>query len=342
MRAAHGINIGHGYVKVVIIDEGGQELPTVVFPAMLAPAGTEVRGAIAQAATVRFNDQRWYVGEDALLSKTQITRLGKDRLTDLVFIPVLLQAALARLGDLNGASSGICVTGLPARWSFDRDDAAQLGRCIRAATDRYSTIRVIPEPLALVYSQVLDSNGRTDTSKADLQLRVGVCDLGHYTDDEAIVDRLRPVRDSLVTHQTGLRIALTTLRNNFSSWFERDFTLHEVSRIVRSHLMSEAQRRAVPADDHQTHADLRLRLPKHWDRPLIENGEILAARLEESWGKGNDLDAILFGGGAVEVPQKVNELLKRFPRAEVVEDPQLAIARGYAHFGRRISLESQA
>src|SRR5690349_7526548 len=121
MFAGHGTNIGHGYVMYVVIDQQGRELPPVVFPAIVAPARRAVTGALANVRTVTAAGRRWWVGEDALLSSAPLTFLAQDRLLDLAFIPALLSGALARLGPLNGAMEGSCVTGLPATWATDRE-----------------------------------------------------------------------------------------------------------------------------------------------------------------------------------------------------------------------------
>ena len=53
------------------------------------------------------------------------------------------------------------------------------------------------------------------------------------------------------------------------------------------------------------------------------------------------LDGILlFGGGAAE-RRKVEPVLRRFPHAVVVDEPQLAIARGYARTAVRFGLMSR-
>jgi hypothetical protein len=66
--AGHGPNIGHGYVKYVVIDKEGNELPPVVFPAMISRAGRSVAGAIARVDTVSAGGAQWWTGEDALLA----------------------------------------------------------------------------------------------------------------------------------------------------------------------------------------------------------------------------------------------------------------------------------
>jgi len=50
--AGQGPNIGHGYVKYVIIDREGVEHKPVIFPAIVGRAARTVTGTIARAETV--------------------------------------------------------------------------------------------------------------------------------------------------------------------------------------------------------------------------------------------------------------------------------------------------
>jgi hypothetical protein len=97
-NAGHGPNIGHGYVKYVIIDRQGNELPPVVFPALIGRAGRSVTGAIGRAATVQAGGAQWWTGEDALLSPAPLTILAQERLSDPAFVPALVRGAVDRFG----------------------------------------------------------------------------------------------------------------------------------------------------------------------------------------------------------------------------------------------------
>jgi hypothetical protein len=192
--AGHGPNIGHGYVKYVVIDREGNELEPVVFPAMVSRAGRSVAGAIAHVDTVSAGGAQWWTGEDALLAPSPLTILAQERLSDPAFVPALLRSALKRLGNLNGASSGVCVTGLPATWAADTEKARARGAHLRDAHSGYSGIRVIPEPLGLVYAEALDNHGQVAGDPALLEGQVAVVDLGHHTVDVAVLRRLVPPR----------------------------------------------------------------------------------------------------------------------------------------------------
>jgi transposase len=67
---------------------------------------------------------------------------------------------------------------------------------------------------------------------------------------------------------------------------------------------------------------------------LLLRGRDIVARLIERWGKGNHLDAVLVGGGGAALHQITNVIQERFPQARIVNDPQMAVARGYARLAR--------
>ncbi len=321
-HAGHGPNIGHGYVKYVIIDRQGNELEPVVFPALIGRAGRSVTGAIGRAVTVQAGGAQWWTGEDALLAPAPLTILAQERLSDPAFVPALVRGAVDRFGALNGAAGGMCVTGLPATWASDPTKARALGAHLREAWSGYSGIRVIPEPLGLIYAETLDNHGQVTGDPALLEGQVAVVDLGHHTVDIAVLRRMIPVPTSLATYQLGTARPLQQISGQLSAACERELTLYEADQAVRAQaLLIAGKPRTLPAG---------------WDRPLLQNGEAIAARLVETWGSGAQFEAILIGGGGAEVEPLVTAIQRRFAHAQAVAQPQTAIARGYARLARRL------
>jgi hypothetical protein len=322
MIAGHGPNIGHGFNKYVVIDQDGTELQPIIFPSVIARAGTHVSGALTRVTEISVGNERWWVGEDALLSPNSLTLLAQERLHDTTFIPALLRCTLKRLGLRNGSATSYCVTGLPATWAADPAKARLLGERLRSATSIYTGIRVIPEPLGLIYAMLLDNNGQIAGDDALSNGRVAVVDLGHHTVDVAVIQRLTPVPSSLNTFTLGTAQPLRMIRARLSAAFERELTLYETDQAVRTGALSVA-------------GQLRS-LPNNWDQPLHENGEAVATRLVEEWGRGTQFDIILIGGGGAEEDRLVQAIKQRFAHAVTVERPQAAIARGYAKLARRL------
>jgi hypothetical protein len=324
-KMAHGPNIGNGFVKYIVIDANGEELPPVVFPALIAPAQLAVAGALGQVEPVVVNGHAWWVGEGALLDETPRSLLGQERLHDGSFVPALLARALRELDAYGGAQEGICVTGLPATWAQDASKAKLLGERLRAAVPPYTRIRVIPEPLGMIYAVTLDTDGQIVGDDALLRGHVAVVDGGHGTVDLALVKQLTPLANGLRTWQLGTSRPLGQIQAHLGAAFDREFSLHEVDAAVRQSSVVVAGRRRP--------------LPDHWDRPLIENGQAIASRLTEALGSGAQFDGILLGGGFALEPRLTAPILAQFAHAQIVDQPQLAIARGYARLARRLGQE---
>ncbi len=324
MSAGHGPNLGNGYVKYVVIDQTGQEQPPVVFPATIARAQHTTDGALRQTLTVTVGEQDWWTGDDTRMSSTPLTLLSQERLTDPVFIPALLLGALARMPRVQGAAPSACVTGLPATWSQERSKMQHMGDRVASAGYPYRSIHVIAEPVGLVYAEWLDTNGRIVGDSALECGRIGVIDLGHLTVDLAIIEHGKPVSESLDTYQLGTAHPLRQIRGRLSAQFDLDLTLHQADQAVQ-------QERLRVAGTYRP-------LPDGWDQPLLTNAEAIVSRLVGTWGTGGNLDAILIGGGGAAQERIVTAIIDQFPHAQVVPDPQTAIARGYARLARRIAL----
>jgi hypothetical protein len=320
--AGHGPNIGHGFVKYVIVDSSGKELPPVIFPSQVARASHAVAGALADVQTVELQGMHFWTGDDAQLATAAQTILSQDRLTDPAFIPALVASAVQRFGYLNGSASGVCVSGLPATWAEDADKCKALGRQLRVgAPDQYTRITVIAEPLGLAYAALLDNNGQVAGDSALATSRIGIVDLGHLTIDRSELLRLAPVKSAMDTYQLGTARPLAQIRARLSAHVERELTLVETDMAIRGGSVRVAGR--------------DIALPLHWDRPLIENGNAIRDRLVEAWGKGGQFEAILLGGGGAAIAQLSSAIQASFPHAQVIDDPQFAIARGYARLARR-------
>ncbi len=282
--AGHGVNAGHGYTKLVIINRHGEQLDPIVFPSQVAEAGTQqVQGATRQPARIEAGGSSWWVGEDAQLADTQLTMHTAERLDDEAFLPALIQAAYDRVSRLDEEDGAICVSCLPATWAARRERCAALGARIRAGSPiAFERLRVIPEPVALLYSLLFDDDGR-EVGDPQLNRQVGVIDAGQVTLDLAVVRRRLPIEDRLATSaDLGMAAALNKVRARLSGALDMDLSLYEVDQAIRT--------------GHVQMYGNAVRLPDGWDRPLISHVNAMAAWIGEAWRGGAKLDAIVLGG----------------------------------------------
>lgn len=323
--AGHGVNAGHGYTKLVVINRFGRQLDPVVFPSQLAEAGSQqVQGATRQPTRIEAGGSSWWVGEDAQLADTQLTMHTAERLEDIAFIPALVRSAYERLSLLDEQMGGVCVSCLPATWAASRERCAALGARIRAGTPfTYERIRVIPEPVALLYSLLFDDDGQ-EVGDPQLNGQVGVIDAGQVTLDLAVVRRRLPIEDRLATSaDLGMAAALNKVRARLSGALDMDLSLYEVDQAIRT-----GHVRMYGDDVH---------LPDGWDRPLISHANAMAAWIGEAWRGGAKLDAIVLGGGGAELEIVADRVRRLFRHLQVVAHPQIAVALGCARYARALA-----
>ncbi|MBK9711575.1 MAG: ParM/StbA family protein [Kouleothrix sp.] len=323
--AGHGPNIGHTWVKYVIIGSDGRELPPVCFPSVIASAGRQVAGTLVNAPVAMVAGQgRFWTGLDAQLSGNQISIMSQDRLSDPCYLPALFAGALGRMGHLNGNARGVFVSGLPANQALDATLCQALAARLRAAAaaDQIAKLKIIGEPLGLAYGYILDNNGqliRPELASA----RLGIVDLGGRTVDLAELLRLALVDGSYRTFDLGAARPLGELATQLSARADRDLTVLDADLAVRDRSL-KIGKTVTP-------------LPRGWDRPFVANGEAVVRRIDSVWGRGTQFDAILVGGGGAELEPVAAQITRAYPNAIIVDRPQLAIATGYARLARRIA-----
>jgi actin-like ATPase involved in cell morphogenesis len=318
MSSVIGISVGNGNTNVVLNDRDGSEQATTM-PSVIDVASAGVVGGLREVTPVTHDGVAYWAGSVAAeLSDNPITNLGERRLRDTRIIPVLTRAALDSVG-LNGNFTGHLVTGLPAAQSLDKEQAKLLGERLRQAA-ALKHIRVIAEPLGLIFSVLLDPSG--SIVEGEYGGRVGAVDIGHHTLDSAEINHLRVTANTLNTWQLGTAWALGRIRTQLSSQFGREYTLYQTDQAIRAGAVRVGNRTAP--------------LPAGWDAPLLELGEQIAARLGEEWRSGGQFDAIVIGGGGANLHQLTAPILRTFPHATIAPDPQSAIPRGYARYARRL------
>lgn len=320
MQPVYGLNVGYSSVKAVAINADGSEEVTV-FPSLVAPAAAASDGDLSGMTSVEVGGIEYWTGEDATKGRSR-SIVSRDRLFDLSFIPALIKTALRRL---NATTPGIGISGLPAAWATQHELAKALGGRVRegAPAHFFSTLKILAEPQGGIFSQLFDQDGMKRGDPRYEDGKIGVVDFGHHTVDLCIMDRMTVLRGSMQTLQLGTFEPLQRIGNHLSGVFGRDFGVYEVDQSIR--------RQSVRVAGHDYD------LPSGWDRPLIEHGKHVASKVSDAWNKGLDLDCIVAVGGGPELKQLYEPLLTALPHTIVAPDPQLAIARGYAYWGRHLT-----
>ncbi len=323
-KPAIGWNVGHGHTKVVLLRDAAPQ-QELVFPSLVARAQQQSQADLVRIPTVKVNGIPYWVGEDA--QRVGIPpELTQSRIHDEAYIPVLVKAAMMRLAAFDIPISDLlrdakCVSGLPGTWSRNKELCRTLADRLRAGANPVAlgSVRIIAEPVGAVYSAMLDDRG-TIVDPRYRTAKVAVVDFGVGTVDTAVVDALVTDPTSLSTYQLGTVGPLTELQQTLSARFEVDVPWHAVEQAVQT--------------GHLQWGAIDEPLPDGWDVPFRATGQTVANRLEQAWKRGLHFNELVLAGGGVNIPPLLELVLAKFRHARVLPKAQLAIAYGYARYGR--------
>jgi hypothetical protein len=321
----YGINIGNSWVKAVAMDRTGKETVMPPFPAQIASATEQEAGGIGNATPVFIDRRRYWIGDDAHLG-TPIRKTSQERFTDPVFLPALMAGIAQRME----IEAGVAITSLPAAW-VNEQNGHELGQRIREGlgTNVFHRIVAISEPLAALFSIVIDEHGRLIKDESLTEGHVGIVDIGGGTLDVSVVNALSLKPGSVHTwSDLGMQTALTSIRTSLNTTFRTRLSLTDTDLVVRERTIKvRGSRKPLPLD---------------WDYPLRELARGIVGALEDVWGDGGDLDCILIAGGGAREDILVQAIQHRYhnPDNEVfvrsIPDSQNAIARGCARRAQMI------
>ena len=334
-----GVDIGYGYTKAV-----GEERQ-VTFPSVIGKAEriryeNDIRASLhgswptGHGSGIALNTEEGdrFVGELALLqSRVQWTLLDRSRVEDpsarLLFLAALSEL-VAHAADAQGTQEFRVVTGLPVQWYSDREKVVEQLRgkhFVRRVNGhefvqrfQVADVLVVPQPFGSLFHELLSADGQIVDEDLG-RSRVGVIDVGTYTTDYVLVDRLRYVERGSGSIATGMSKAYDLIARSLLDSFGLDLTMHEVDRAVREG--------RVTVFGEERKIDWLV-------KPVFDalSQEILAQAVS-LWGDGRELKAILAtGGGAGMLGEWIQ---RRYPHARVLDDAALANVRGFEKYGRR-------
>jgi plasmid segregation protein ParM len=227
-----------------------------------------------------------------------------------------------------GGHSFRIVTGLPVNWYADRDKVLEqlAGKHVvrrvngRQIVQRFTIdeVLVVPQPFGSLFDAILGSEGQiVDQDLA--QGRVGVIDVGTYTTDYVLVDRLRYVEHGSGTISGAMSRAYQLIGRSLLDTFGLDLRLHQVDRAVRD------GRVTVFGEERSIGWLVDPVLDSLCQEVLAEAGTL--------WGDGRDLKAVLVtGGGAMALGERIQ---RRYGHARLLPNAALANVNGFHKYGRR-------
>jgi hypothetical protein len=305
---AIGLIVGHGHTKVATASRA------VVFPSVAAPA-------IASDFDTSFGPGRravdleiggsWLVGQDALTfgAGRCVSTLDRARYRSPAF------AALARCALAQVAPEGTPLriqTGMPSAWFADTTARAELESAILDAAAPWpsAVVTVAPEPAGVFYANVFEF-GPLDLSRT--RGAVGVVDAGYRDVGLALFNDGRYVAGESIPG--GAVEGLKEVKRLIAQSYGLELSLHQVDQAVRDgSVLLDGVARPLPTGTAEALAR-SLSAIEGVGRSLWPNG-------------GRGLRALLVaGGGAYHLGAALARL---WPQTQVLDEPQLAGARGFA------------
>lgn len=178
-------------------------------------------------------------------------------------------------------------------------------------------MRVIPEGVGTICMFVLDENG-SEQDPTLFHNPVGIVDVGTYTTDLILLDRLKIIRSGTTSWNHALRDVHTNIVNHVST-YGVDLDTHKVDDVLRQRWFRKGGK------------DIRIdREIEEWSQTLASG---IAGRIRTAWNGGDDVVYILVTGGGGELVY--DYLRNEFgDRVYIVEDsPHFANCEGGYRYG---------
>lgn len=330
--ATIGLDIGYGVTKAIT------DTQAVVFPSVWG-AARELKFQQADIAAKYPGDQLsdddgdWYVGDLALsqLRAGEQIKL-RGRTADESALGNVARARLAKvaIGKLfKGRHGGDVVhiriaTGLPVDHMRGAADlkAALVGQH-HIKTDQtdivanITEVMVMPQPYGTVYSRMLTAAGQLDPCHT--ATRTGVCDVGTYTIDVTLDDDGEYIDARSGSVEAGVYLIQEVITDAYDSRYGQKPDYRTVETIIKTGCVRISGEVVSFTDALNAGIDKL-------------NAATLSL-LNDRWQAGRDIDVIYISGGGARFVERA--VKSAYPQAVVVDESQLANARGYlsyAHF----------
>lgn len=319
-----GIDIGYGYTKAVM-ERRTVRMPSVVGPSVYVRYTENGRGH----SLTMSGGESWFWGEWAQLqSPFTLSPKSRER-TGASIIGVLFNAAMIELGITGGEVK--VVTGLPVEWFDDRhilerqlktthhfllDNLLDNGKQYAITV---SDLVVIPQPVGSLFYTIMDEEGKL--INADLAKgRIGLVDIGMYTTDYCLIDKMRYVDRGSGSVDVGMGRVYELLGRELQEAFGLRTNTHDLDQSVR-------EGKITLNGDKMALVDML--------RPIMQTvGDRITSKTSELWGNARDLDRIILtGGGAIPMRSFFSSV---YPHLMSLPDPDMANARGFYRRGLRL------
>lgn len=325
-----GIDVGYGFVKST---DGEREF---IFPSVVG-LGQELRYRSELSIRTRpldniaitVDNKDYFVGDLAIRQSEIASRsLDPNRAEDRN-VKVLLLAGLNLYAQWENETFNV-VTGLPTSYYAAYRDSwinnlrgshvvkVRAGGQEKEKTLIIEKLRIVPQPFGTLYDRALNAAGAIEDE--DLAaLTVGVVDVGFKTTDFAVADQLEFIDHLSGSTPVGLSNAYGLIAERLRQEFKIDKEQHELDRIVER---GEVRIAGKAYDISRTKREIFERVAHK-----------IITELDSLWDYRN-LDVIFFTGGGAQA--LAEWLLPEFRNAILVDEPQVANARGFLKYANNV------
>jgi hypothetical protein len=302
----------------------------------LLSAGNLRRASRDLPYSVQWDDVQYLVGPRVEQYANTSERMDFLRLADGPEARALTYATLANLMPDGKPLLANLIMGLPVEVMMERALATQVLRDIRSwlsGTNRFimdgqeyqvtiEGIQVVAQPAGAFFAWGMNNEGVWARAADDLNVLVGVCDLGFNTNDVFSVSGGQIVGKHTGGITDGIRRAAETLTRLVKDKYDVTLSRQMADRFLRA----EKPILSCAAGD----VNLQPLVSQALDAASATIGDFLETLL----GNGKQFRHLLFTGGGAEMFR--TNLLRRYPHGQILPNAVMANALGLARYGRRV------
>lgn len=325
---AVGFDAGYGVTKALTTDA------KVIFPSVAGHA-RKIKFRADELADLypgeQLSDEEgdWFIGNLALsqMKPGELLRLrGRTADGDAIGNEFRVRLLKAALGKLFAVKDGSIVhirlaTGLPVdhmpqaealKASFRGQHLVKSDRANFIAN--ITEVMIMPQPYGCIYSQSLTPAG--EVNECYLPERTGVVDIGTFTTDITL-DHGGEYIDAM---SGSIEMGISDAQERIAAMLEAEYGEKQPYRAVEATLKTGCFRERGQERDYKAAVSEAL-------EPLRSS---VLSLLGERWNVGVGIDAIFVAGGGAKL--LFDQIKQAYPQAQLVDDAQLANARGYLNY----------
>lgn len=307
----------------------------------LLSAGNLRRTARNLPFIVQWNGTQYLVGHHVEQYTTPTERMDFLRLADGPEARALTYATLASLMPDGVPLTASIEIGFPVEVMMDRALATQILRDLRvwlSGTNRFlvdkkeyqitiENIQAVAQPAGAFFAWGMNNQGTWARASNDLNVMVGIYDIGFNTLDIFTVSGGEIVGKFTGGDTAGIRRAAEALTRAVKEKYDVSLSRQEADRYLR-------EEKPV-LSCYQGNMDIQPLVTQSLDTASAAIGDFIETLLDN----GKQFRYLLFTGGGAEMIR--SSLLRRYPHGQVLPNPVMANALGLARYGRRIFKTAQ-